>query len=126
MASLYLSRHCLEDNIFFSISAPGIALSLPFPKSLHLAECGVADLRFLIIMIPEKQPLPAQGADVAPWAALQGWAFHQPGQLLAGLPWDTGVYCGHGLFCVKCHMSAGERKNQRVSHLDPLVCRMSA
>lgn len=73
VASLYLSCYFSEDNLFFCISAPGIAPSLPLPKKcLHLAECGISDLQFLIIMILEKQPLPAQVADLPRWDPLQG------------------------------------------------------
>lgn len=73
VASLYLSCRCSEDNLFFCISAPAIAPSLPFPKKFHhLAECGIADLQFLIIMILEKQPLPVQVAGLPHWDPLPG------------------------------------------------------
>lgn len=55
MAALCHSSRHLDDNTLFSISAPGIAPSLPFPrKRLQLAECGIEDLWCLIIIILEK------------------------------------------------------------------------
>lgn len=101
-ASICLSSHYSEGNLFFfSVPAPGIAPSLPFPKNcLHLAECGIADVGFFILVILEEQPLPAQGAALPRWAPFRG------GVRGAGLPWDPGATC---LFCVKRHMCAGER-----------------
>lgn len=112
MASLYL---------FFSISAPGIAPPLPFPKKcLHLAECGIADLWVLIIIILDKQPLPAQGADLPGWAPLPGGGVSGAGLGIppGNLPWDRGAMY---LCCVKHPMSTGDRKNQRETDLDPWV-----
>lgn len=89
LASLYLSSHCSGDN-FFSVSLPQeLPYLSPFPKSLHLAEYGITDLRFVMIVILAEQPLPAQGADLAHWAPLQegvgqGWALPQPGLVCLG------------------------------------------
>lgn len=112
----------LRRYVFFSISALGTALSLPFPKKSP--SCRMWYCRFTVCN--DCDPRRAAPACTRSRSGTLGSLAGMSGAGLgifpawAGLLWDTGVHPCYGLFCVKCHMSAGERKN-RESHLDPLA-----
>lgn len=113
----------LRRYVFFSISALGTALSLPFPKKSP--SCRMWYCRFTVCNdCDPRRAAPActrsRSGTLGSLAGMSGAGLGIP-PAWAGLPWDTGVHPCHGLFCVKCHMSAGERKNQRESRLDPLA-----
>lgn len=123
MAALCHSSRSSEDNLLFSISAPGNAPSPPFPrKYLHLAERGVEDLQTLITTILEKAAPVCKRNASAPLGslALKGRVSRSSAavgcwqgiatQRLLSCRWGSVCRRGAmGCFCVECHMPITER-----------------
>lgn len=122
MAALCHSSCSSEDNLLFSISAPGIAPSLPFPRRcLHLAEHGIKDLQILISTILEKAAPACKRNASAPLgsfakgrvsrsSAVVGCWQGIAAQRLPSCRWGSVCRRGAmGCFCVECHMPITER-----------------
>lgn len=122
MAALCHSSRSSEDNLLFSISAPGIAPSLPFPrKYLHLAERGVEALQILITTVLKKAapvckrnasaPLGsfAKGRVSRSGAAVGCWQGIATQRLLSCRRGSVCRRGAMGCFCVECHMPITER-----------------